>query len=172
MIDIRGWASQTFLNWVWWNMVYGVLIFCLTLCNKLSPRLLSAFIWEIRVTRALAMNREDIIKEPLTYLFKVSSTVPDCNMQQILCLDERDILCYKVVLLSIDRPFGALLFIMFQIWTVYLGRCPIQIVHGKAKTNAVFAVTYIFVIFWDIDLGFLCFVLSTDFLRCDICWLF
>lgn len=108
MIDIRGWASQTFLNWVWWNMVYGVLIFCLTLCNKLSPRLLSAFIWEIRVTRALAMNREDIIKEPLTYLFKVSSTVPDCNMQQILCLDERDILCYKVVLLSIDRPFGAL----------------------------------------------------------------
>ncbi|CAF2031219.1 hypothetical protein Bca4012_080758 [Brassica carinata] len=63
-------------------------------------------------------------------------------MQQILCLDERDILCYKVVLLSIDRRFGALLFIMFQIWTVYLGRCPIQIVHGKAKTNAVFAIDH------------------------------
>ncbi|CAG7884882.1 unnamed protein product [Brassica rapa] len=64
-------------------------------------------------------------------------------MQQILCLDERDILCYKLVLFSIDRPFGALLFIMFQISIVYLGRCPIQIVHGKAKTDAVFAFTFV-----------------------------
>ena len=59
---------------------------------------------------------------------------------------------------AIDRPSDVFLFILFQVWIVYAR--DERTVYGNLLTC---------IIFWDVDLRFLCHALSIDCRRLHIC---